>query len=245
MKMVTKDKSGASRDQSPSTKQDPLERRRLQNRLSQRNHREKFPQIDEAVFSDTDRKIGRKIRDRIAKLQERVIANELRAASGAYSWSQPYGSTNLSLPKINTKSTSFTEPEMWSQDRSPMSIAPPTPCLPHYMLPGSLSCFSNIATSQTSASSEPPYIAEISAFGSDSVGGLSPFSPTSSSLLSMSPISTPKIEHCQGPWTLPSSPSGSTPMRYGSNNQPMYYVATGCHAPFRLLSFFFCFRTCS
>ncbi|CAI7608840.1 unnamed protein product [Penicillium bialowiezense] len=66
-------------DQSPSPSngemlnqtQDPLERRRLQNRLSQRNHR-------------------RKIRERIAKLQERVIANELRAAAALHGWDQTY-----------------------------------------------------------------------------------------------------------------------------------------------------------
>ncbi|KAA8642960.1 hypothetical protein EYZ11_001090 [Aspergillus tanneri] len=51
-------------------KQDPIERRRLQNRLSQRNHR-------------------RKIRDRIAKLQERVIASELRAAASLNGWGYP------------------------------------------------------------------------------------------------------------------------------------------------------------
>lgn len=33
---------------------------------------------------------GRKIRDRIAKLQERVIANELRAAAALNGWDQPY-----------------------------------------------------------------------------------------------------------------------------------------------------------
>ncbi|KAL4929754.1 transcription factor xanC [Aspergillus undulatus] len=55
-----------SPEESPP-KQDPTERRRLQNRLSQRNHR-------------------RKIRDRIAKLQERVIASELRAAASLHGW---------------------------------------------------------------------------------------------------------------------------------------------------------------
>ncbi|KAJ5908619.1 hypothetical protein N7495_001301 [Penicillium taxi] len=58
-------------EESPGQKQDPLERRRLQNRLSQRNHR-------------------RKIRDRIAKLQERVIANELRASAALNGWDQTY-----------------------------------------------------------------------------------------------------------------------------------------------------------
>ncbi|KAI9035085.1 uncharacterized protein KD926_004650 [Aspergillus affinis] len=55
---------------STGQKQDPVERRRLQNRLSQRNHR-------------------RKIRDRIAKLQERVIASELRAAASLNGWGYP------------------------------------------------------------------------------------------------------------------------------------------------------------
>ncbi|KAJ5390938.1 uncharacterized protein N7496_002006 [Penicillium cataractarum] len=66
-------KSAESRegDGASDQKQDPLERRRLQNRLSQRNHR-------------------RKIRDRIAKLQERVIANELRAAAALNGWDQAY-----------------------------------------------------------------------------------------------------------------------------------------------------------
>ncbi|RAQ52684.1 hypothetical protein AFGD_004585 [Aspergillus flavus] len=57
----------ASAATNPKLEQDPIERRRLQNRLSQRNHR-------------------RKIRDRIAKLQERVIASELRAAASLNGW---------------------------------------------------------------------------------------------------------------------------------------------------------------
>ncbi|RLL96160.1 hypothetical protein CFD26_103783 [Aspergillus turcosus] len=64
---TTKDEQ--SRDDSPNEKQDAIERRRLQNRLSQRNHR-------------------RKIRDRIAKLQERVIASELRAVATLNGWDQ-------------------------------------------------------------------------------------------------------------------------------------------------------------
>ncbi|KAF7163248.1 hypothetical protein CNMCM5623_008269 [Aspergillus felis] len=57
------------KDDSSNEKQDAIERRRLQNRLSQRNHR-------------------RKIRDRIAKLQERVIASELRAVATLNGWDQ-------------------------------------------------------------------------------------------------------------------------------------------------------------
>ncbi|KAF4295189.1 hypothetical protein CNMCM8686_000621 [Aspergillus fumigatus] len=64
---TTKDEQ--SKDDSSNEKQDAIERRRLQNRLSQRNHR-------------------RKIRDRIAKLQERVIASELRAVATLNGWDQ-------------------------------------------------------------------------------------------------------------------------------------------------------------
>ncbi|PYH97417.1 hypothetical protein BO71DRAFT_373470 [Aspergillus ellipticus CBS 707.79] len=64
-------------------KQDPIERRRLQNRLSQRNHR-------------------RKIRDRIAKLQERVIASELRAAASLNGWDHPNVLTSSPVERIPT-----------------------------------------------------------------------------------------------------------------------------------------------
>jgi hypothetical protein len=42
--------------------------------------------------------LGRKIRDRIAKLQERVIASELRAAAGVRNWDQPNSATGLMPP---------------------------------------------------------------------------------------------------------------------------------------------------
>ncbi|KAJ5167642.1 uncharacterized protein N7482_003236 [Penicillium canariense] len=73
---VRKGSGAVNSDDASDPKQDPLERRRLQNRLSQRNHR-------------------RKIRDRIAKLQERVIANELRATAALNGWDQPYSPSPL------------------------------------------------------------------------------------------------------------------------------------------------------
>ncbi|BCR93806.1 transcription factor xanC [Aspergillus luchuensis] len=69
-KMRPPSKEDRNSNDAPGQKQDPIERRRLQNRLSQRNHR-------------------RKIRDRIAKLQERVIASELRAAASLNGWDHP------------------------------------------------------------------------------------------------------------------------------------------------------------
>jgi len=89
----TRDSDGAS-DQ----KQDPLERRRQQNRLSQRNHRK----ITTHYHDHHETKLiitGRKIRDRIAKLQERVIANELRAAAALNGWDQPYTPPPLLGPR--------------------------------------------------------------------------------------------------------------------------------------------------
>ncbi|KAE8379731.1 hypothetical protein BDV26DRAFT_156331 [Aspergillus bertholletiae] len=69
----------ASGTANPKQEQDPIERRRLQNRLSQRNHR-------------------RKIRDRIAKLQERVIASELRAAATLNGWTYHHPPAPLVAP---------------------------------------------------------------------------------------------------------------------------------------------------
>ncbi|KAL4987937.1 hypothetical protein BDW68DRAFT_101714 [Aspergillus falconensis] len=89
-------------DEDQLSKQDPTERRRLQNRLSQRNHR-------------------RKIRDRIAKLQERVIASELRAAATLHGWhSTPCIPYEVKPSPSSTSSTSS------SLSLSPCSSSPPT-----------------------------------------------------------------------------------------------------------------------
>ncbi|KAJ5980925.1 hypothetical protein N7481_008223 [Penicillium waksmanii] len=100
-----------SNDETPSQKQDPLERRRLQNRLSQRNHR-------------------RKIRDRIAKLQERVIANELRAAAALNGWDQPYSPSPLLSPRHVSRPQN--DLQVNSRDTSPMATEPPTPFTPSF-----------------------------------------------------------------------------------------------------------------
>ncbi|RDK43769.1 hypothetical protein M752DRAFT_318359 [Aspergillus phoenicis ATCC 13157] len=81
-------------------KQDPIERRRLQNRLSQRNHR-------------------RKIRDRIAKLQERVIASELRAAASLNGWDHPSTLTPSPVDRMPPIFDSEGHPSPPIQDVSP------------------------------------------------------------------------------------------------------------------------------
>ncbi|OQD88433.1 hypothetical protein PENANT_c004G09424 [Penicillium antarcticum] len=99
------------KEEIPSQLQDPLERRRLQNRLSQRNHR-------------------RKTRDRIAKLQERVIANELRAAAALNGWDQQYRPSPWSQnthPALSDNSLDFD-----SRDPSVLGTEPSTPFMPSY-----------------------------------------------------------------------------------------------------------------
>ncbi|OQD68441.1 hypothetical protein PENDEC_c035G04638 [Penicillium decumbens] len=107
-------------DDSPGQKEDPLERRRLQNRLSQRNHR-------------------RKIRDRIAKLQERVIANELRAAAAFNGWDQHFGPSPLFSTRHISPSSHFnmnarqplaTDPTPFAQPYAPASPWPRNMALP-------------------------------------------------------------------------------------------------------------------
>ncbi|KAJ5992173.1 hypothetical protein N7451_007897 [Penicillium sp. IBT 35674x] len=118
MRADSKNESPSS-EGSPAPKQDPLERRRLQNRLSQRNHR-------------------RKIRDRIAKLQERVIANELRAAAALKGWDQTCSPTNISACH---HSPYYQEPELTFglRDHSPPSTEPSSLFFPSYSFPQSYS----------------------------------------------------------------------------------------------------------
>ncbi|KAJ6110774.1 hypothetical protein N7486_003009 [Penicillium sp. IBT 16267x] len=146
--MRAEPKTGSSSsDGSSPQKQDPLERRRLQNRLSQRNHR-------------------RKIRDRIAKLQERVIANELRATAALNGWDQTY-----SLPFISTRHSHSPypsqEPELifGSQDHSPQSTEPSTPFFPSYSFPAPIYSTDLLAQSPE-YSGDPSYHLESVCMGS-------------------------------------------------------------------------------
>ncbi|KAI9369854.1 hypothetical protein BJX61DRAFT_517838 [Aspergillus egyptiacus] len=94
--------------QTQTSKQDPTERRRLQNRLSQRNHR-------------------RKIRDRIAKLQERVIASELRAAASLHNWhSAPCIPYEVKPSPSSTSSSSLSLSPSASTSACSSSSSPPT-----------------------------------------------------------------------------------------------------------------------
>ena len=135
--------------ESPSQKQDPLERRRLQNRLSQRNHRRITPSW--VLANLTDFIPGRKIRDRIAKLQERVIANELRAAATLNGWDQPYASSPFM--SSHHRSAPYPEPELsfGSPDQSPLSTEPSTPFCPSYPFSNPALCSADISSPQGSA----------------------------------------------------------------------------------------------
>lgn len=123
-----------SPEQSESLKQDPTERRRLQNRLSQRNHRTSLPfpllfQTQELIDLP-----GRKIRDRIAKLQERVIASELRAAATLHGWHSapciPYevkpspSSTSSSLSLSPSSPPAELQPASYNVDLNTMPQLP-------------------------------------------------------------------------------------------------------------------------
>ncbi|KAJ5493461.1 hypothetical protein N7539_002207 [Penicillium diatomitis] len=114
-----KTKRGAERrDSSVSVgqEQDPLERRRLQNRVSQRNHRESDLAWIHKLKMIRIPRTGRKIRDRIAKLQERVVANELRAAAVLNGWDQLYS------PPLPTSNNSFA---LGSNEWTPSNVTSP------------------------------------------------------------------------------------------------------------------------
>ncbi|KAJ5134831.1 hypothetical protein N7476_001962 [Penicillium atrosanguineum] len=182
----------------PGQKEDLLERRRLQNRLSQRNHR-------------------RKIRDRIAKLQERVIANELRASAALNGWDQHYmpspllSNRHVSHSHFNMSprdhlatdpsaqySHSYIPTVPWSRDmalNSPLGLMGDRACFLDGSFPTWPKCSSPSASDWT----------EIS--GINTLGGLSE-------------------DTFQGLFTT----GESLPIKSPNNlDQPLYYVATGEH----------------
>ncbi|KGO63562.1 hypothetical protein PITC_049440 [Penicillium italicum] len=182
-----------------SQAQDPLERRRLQNRLSQRNHR-------------------RKIRERIAKLQERVIANELRAAAALNGWDQAY---NPSLFPRSHSSSSENELGFTSRGDSPLIPDQCNSFMPSYPP------FSQSWPNDFSTFPQHVYPGDLSQFtGACEAGPISPMTSTSQPIHSMSPPSSvlggdTYREMINTPETLvPDSLSTSAP------NQPLYYVAT-------------------
>lgn len=204
--------------QSPSSKeedilsqtQDPLERRRLQNRLSQRNHRESLEKALKELLryrSKADQDIGRKIRERIAKLQERVIANELRAMNG---WDQGY-TTSAFTPRPHS---GFPEHEIGFSSRG-ASLGPEQsplfmpPCLPFTSWPNE---FNTLQQPRL-------YTRETSQFGTSADFPVPPI------------ITTPtQFNHSPSPSDVSFGDefrdiaSMSMPQ---SANQPLYYVATG------------------
>ncbi|KAJ5165594.1 uncharacterized protein N7500_007424 [Penicillium coprophilum] len=203
--MKVEDQASPTDEDILSQTQDPLERRRLQNRLSQRNHR-------------------RKIRERIAKLQERVIANELRAAAALNGWNQAY---NPPLFPRSHSSSSENDFGVTSRDVSPLISDQCTSFMPSYPL------FSHSWPNDFNTFPQNGYHGDLSQFAG--VNETSPISPTTSALAqpshSMSPPSSglggdTYREMMGSPETLiPDSWSTSAP------NQPLYYVATEAALP--------------
>ncbi|KAJ5958082.1 uncharacterized protein N7479_005232 [Penicillium vulpinum] len=203
--MKVEDQSSPKDEDILSQTQDPLERRRLQNRLSQRNHR-------------------RKIRERIAKLQERVIANELRAAAALNGWDQAY---NPSLFQRSHSSSSENNFRFISRDVSPLIPDQCTSFMPSYPL------FSQSWPNDFNTFPQHGYPGDLSQF--NGVSEASPISPiTSVSAQPNNAISSPSSgiggdtyqEMIGTPEALiPDSMSTSPP------NQPLYYVATEAALP--------------
>nr|DAZ85335.1 TPA_exp: xanthocillin C [Penicillium expansum] len=183
-----------------SQTQDPLERRRLQNRLSQRNHR-------------------RKIRERIAKLQERVIANELRAAAALNGWDQGY---NPSLFPRPHSSPSDNELGFTSRDVSPLIPDQCTSFMPSYPP------FSQSWPNDFNTFPQHGYPSDLSQF--NGVSEASPISPITSAPaqenLSMSPASSGLGGDIYREIIGTPERFVPDPLSTSAPNQPLYYVAT-------------------
>ncbi|KAJ5114003.1 hypothetical protein N7456_002537 [Penicillium angulare] len=227
-----KSESPSSSEDSPPQKQDPLERRRLQNRLSQRNHRKSIFQFSlslstKARNANKHCAPGRKIRDRIAKLQERVIANELRAAAALNGWDQPYSSQPISTQHSHFTPYKESDLTFGSPEHSPLSTEPSTPFIPSY--PFSSHAITSTETNISHAgvlSGEPSYFLDSATCSS------SPYSPPSNRHgVPLIVGNNPDVEPFQDPWSLGSGMVGNTSLpetgTSGCTNQNVFYVATG------------------
>ncbi|KAJ5222073.1 uncharacterized protein N7469_010960 [Penicillium citrinum] len=206
MKAEQSSKSPAS-DETTSQKQDPLERRRLQNRLSQRNHR-------------------RKIRDRIAKLQERVIANELRAAAGLNGWDQPYCPSPLPSPRhtVHQPPTS-NDIEVNSRDTSPITTEPSTPFNSTYNMAQIPAWSSDLNLAQSSGwlTGDLPYTADSRGFLNETMCYTSEQSISTGIQLPMGDFHDIDLspESYSSPCLMPTALNPGSPI-----TQPLYYAAT-------------------
>ncbi|KAJ6107206.1 hypothetical protein N7523_008529 [Penicillium sp. IBT 18751x] len=185
-------------EDSPGRKEDLLERRRLQNRLSQRNHR-------------------RKIRDRIAKLQERVIANELRASAALNGWDQPYVPT----PLLSSRHFSHSHFNMSPRDHLGADAS-------------TQSCQSYIPTASWSRDmalpSSPGLIGDQTCFiDGDIPSGAIDSSPAASKLTGNTAIELPGVPSGDMFQDLFSTREPLPTETPNNMNQPLYYVATGKH----------------
>ncbi|KAK1141304.1 hypothetical protein N8T08_009211 [Aspergillus melleus] len=196
---------------STGQKQDPVERRRLQNRLSQRNHR-------------------RKIRDRIAKLQERVIASELRAAASLNGWGYPTpGSSSMEpVAPYEIESKTLSPSSETAAHLDPYYPAPPGVCPTCSSSMGAIPviCSQPLTPSSVyetskeseSANSSPPSITN--SFYEAGVNFFEPDLSSSSSALSNYSVAELNVPFPSESWDQTQYPSSA-----------LYYVATESSLP--------------
>lgn len=167
---------------------------------------------------------GRKIRDRIAKLQERVIANELKAAAALNGWDQTCVPSPLGTPRYGPHQDASL---ISSRDPSPLVTDPSTPFLLPYTMPPTPPWSNEWPASQYPAGlpGDPAFFMDGDFMGDAAY-------PGSSLTHLMNNVDLPLS--CNGPrrgeihevnpggGSFSSEPFPSTP-----SNQPLYYVTTG------------------
>lgn len=165
---------------------------------------------------------GRKIRDRIAKLQERVIANELRAAAALNGWDQTYAPSPLVSPRHGSHQDGHF---IGSRDPSPLGTEPSTPFMPPYAVPATPSWSSDWPVSPYPGivSGDSPFFMD-GAFMGDTCAApcITNVYPVGIPYTAGNGIEGEEMHDLLGgggclPSNLPPNPT----------NQPSYYVATG------------------
>ncbi|KAJ5223367.1 hypothetical protein N7468_007909 [Penicillium chermesinum] len=180
--------------------------------------------------NEANRDVGRKIRDRIAKLQERVIANELRATAAFHGWDHSYTPTHLQSSKADVWQSSPYEHTISPRDLSAMSTVPSTSYLTPYML--------SAPQTGSTTSTSPQSILPVNSSGFLDTWGLHSV-PLSSPLFSIAPssgpplpvVSSPDMEPLRDAWAGSDVALPSESMADSPTSQPTYYVATEAALP--------------
>lgn len=168
---------------------------------------------------------GRRIKDRIATLRERILASELRKAAALNGWDQPLTPS----PPISPRHAShqYNEPNVNSHDPSPTTMEESVPFMSSYNLISTPSWVGDLNFAQS-----PGWLADQTPCTADGRGFVNETIYSAPSELSISPGAQLPIERSYEVDVMQDAFSSPGSLSIEANlgspvNQPLYYFAEG------------------